>query len=124
MSLPVLMMAVVSVSLNALAQIALKKTMITIGPVPGTVPEVFSFLLSLLSSIWFLAGMSCYVVSIGVWLGVLAKAEVSSAYPLLSIGYVITAVIGYLFLGEGVGFGKMAGIALICCGILVISRNG
>lgn len=45
------------------------------------------------------------------------------AYPLLSIGYIITAIIGYYFLGENVNLTRIAGIALICFGIVVISRS-
>jgi multidrug transporter EmrE-like cation transporter len=54
---------------------------------------------------------------------VLSKTEVSLAYPLLSIGYIIAAVIGYYFLGENVNFTRIGGIALICVGIVVISRS-
>jgi len=45
------------------------------------------------------------------------------AYPLLSIGYIITAIMGYYFLGENVNLTRIAGIALICFGIVVISRS-
>jgi len=67
--------------------------------------------------------MTCYALSIGIWLIVLGKTEVSLAYPLLSIGYIITAIIGYYILGENVNLTRIAGIALICFGIVVISRS-
>tara|TARA_R110002020_G_scaffold316899_2_gene532247 strand:- start:12082 stop:12456 length:375 start_codon:yes stop_codon:yes gene_type:complete len=115
--------AVGSVSLNALAQIALRKTMLSIGPLPSGIAALPSFGFSLATNAWFIAGMACYVVSIGIWMIVLGKVEVSVAYPLLSIGYVITAIIGYFYLGEDVNALRIAGIALICCGIVVISRS-
>jgi multidrug transporter EmrE-like cation transporter len=55
---------------------------------------------------------------------VLAKTEVSLAYPLLSIGYIMTAIVGYYFLGENVNLARIGGIALICFGTLLISRSG
>jgi multidrug transporter EmrE-like cation transporter len=116
-------LAVGSVSLNALAQIALRKTMLTAGPLPSGLTNVIGFVFSLLLNPWFLAGMTCYATSIGSWMIVLSKAEVSLAYPLLSIGYIIAAIIGYYFLGENVNVARIGGIALICCGIIVISRN-
>ncbi len=67
--------------------------------------------------------MACYAISIGVWLVVLSKLEVSVAYPLLSIGYVITAIVGFFFLGENVTFLRMIGIALICGGLFFITRT-
>lgn len=116
-------LAVFSVTLNALAQIALRKTMLTIGTVPSSLSSIPVFLLSLGMNLWFIGGMTCYVVSIGVWMAVLRKAEVSIAYPLLSIGYLITAAIGYFFMNEHVNATRIVGIAIICCGIIIISRS-
>ena len=49
-----------------------------------------------------------------VWLIVLSKAEVSYAYPLISLGYVFTAVLARLLFGEAVGLMRMAGIVITC----------
>ncbi len=119
----VLALAVVSVSLNALAQVALRKTMLSVGALPASASEIVKFVLSVALNPWFIGGMACYVLSIGGWLLVLAKIEVSIAYPLLSIGYVITAIIGYFYLSENVGPSRLAGIVIICIGIFVISRS-
>lgn len=67
--------------------------------------------------------MSLYAVSIGLWMAVLGKVEVSLAYPLLSIGYIITAFIGYFFLHENVNMIRIIGLATICLGIIIISRS-
>jgi multidrug transporter EmrE-like cation transporter len=116
-------LAIGSVSLNAMAQIALRKTMLTAGALPSGLNNAAGFVFALLFNPWFVAGMACYAASIGSWMIVLSKTEVSLAYPLLSIGYIMTAIIGYYFLGENVNVGRIAGIALICCGIVVISRS-
>lgn len=117
-------MAIFSISLNALAQIALRKTMLTVG-MPGSGGQsIANFLLNLAMTPWFIGGMTCYALSIGVWMLVLGKLEVSLAYPLLSIGYIIAAVIGYFYLGESVGVMRIAGIALICAGIVVLAKGG
>jgi len=118
-----LALAIVSVSLNAMAQIALRKTMLITEHLPSGATNVIGFAYSLLLSYWFLAGMTCYAVSIGSWMIVLAKTEVSLAYPLLSIGYIMTAIVGYYFLGENVNLARSGGIALICFGTLLISRS-
>lgn len=120
-----LALAIGSVSLNAMAQIALRKTMLITGHLPSGATNVIGFAYSLLLSYWFLAGMTCYAVSIGIgsWMIVLAKTEVSLAYPLLSIGYIMTAIVGYYFLGENVNLARSGGIALICFGTLLISRS-
>ena len=56
-------------------------------------------------------------------MAVLGKVEVSLAYPLLSIGYVITAIIGYFFLNEDVNTLRLIGLSLICVGIIFIFRS-
>ena len=40
----------------------------------------------------------------------LSKAEVSYAYPLISLGYVFTAILARVLFGEAVGVTRMAGI--------------
>lgn len=123
MSLLVLLLAFASVSLNAFAQVALRKTMLTIAPLPDAIAGYFGFALQLLMNPWFIIGMSCYVFSIGLWMAVLGKVEVSLAYPLLSFGYIIATAIGYFFLKEDVNTMRLVGLSLICVGIVFISRS-
>jgi multidrug transporter EmrE-like cation transporter len=117
------LLAVTSVTLNAFAQIALRKTMQSIGAMPQGIYDCLHFGGQLLINVWFLTGMSLYAVSIGLWMAVLGKVEVSLAYPLLSIGYIITAFIGYFFLHENVNLMRIIGLATICVGIVIISRS-
>lgn len=122
MTLYVFLLAVGSISLNASAQIALRKTMLAVGRPPNLEGAV-AFVFAILTTPWFILGMACYAVSIGAWLIVLSRTEVSAAYPLLSIGYVITAIVGALFLGEHVTLGRIAGIGLICGGLTLIAQS-
>ena len=112
-----------SVSLNALAQVALRKTMLGIGSMPQRLVDAGSFLVNLVVSPWFAGGLFCYAASLGLWLIVLGKVEVSLAYPMLSIGYLITAFVGYVWLQEHVDLNRIVGIGLIGVGIVVLSRS-
>lgn len=123
MNLITFIIALASVSLNALAQIALRKTMLTLGQMPSELSGYFNLALNLLSNIWFMLGMGCYVVSIGLWMAVLGKVEVSLAYPLSSVGFILTAVIGYFFMEENVNLIRIIGLTFICVGIIIISRS-
>lgn len=110
-----------SVSLNAMAQIVLRKAMT--GPPLPPASDVMALSFALAGNVWLWAGMLCYAASIGLWLVVLSRVEVSAAYPMLSIGYVIAAVMGYFFLGENVGIERIAGIALIGAGVMLVART-
>lgn len=123
MNLMTFILALFSVSLNALAQVAMRKTMLSIPAFPNMLSEGWGYAVAVLLNPWFIGSMSCYAVSIVVWMMVLGKAEVSLAYPLLSVGYIIAAVIGYFFLKEDLNSMRIIGLVLICAGIIFISRS-
>jgi multidrug transporter EmrE-like cation transporter len=112
------------VGMNAAAQLLLKAA--TRPLAAFTVFDVDTLVKSvaiLALSVPFWAGMMCYAFSICVWLAALSKAPVSVAYPMLSLGYVVVAAASALWLGESLTLMKVFGIALICAGVLVVSRS-
>ena len=66
-----------------------------------------------------LVGLALYCVSAVVWLAVLARWEVSKAYPLVGLGFALAAVLGWL-LGEQLTGVRWAGVALICLGVILV----
>jgi multidrug transporter EmrE-like cation transporter len=111
-----------SVSMNAGAQIALRKAMLTLGAIPS-ISEPLAFLWTFVRNIYLWGGLSFYAVSILLWLAVLSSNQVSVAYPMLSIGYVIAAAFSFLLLGEAIPPMRLVGIALICAGVVCVSRT-
>ena len=114
---------VFGVMLNASAQLALKEGMRRIGYFNFGLENCGRILLAVAASPYILAGLACYVVSVAVWLLVLSRVEVSYAYPLLSIGYIVTAVVGHAFFHEALGPSRWAGILVICAGVWLITRS-
>lgn len=110
-----------SVSLNALAQVVLRKAMLLMLPLGASAS--LQFVRKLISNPYLWAGLCCYTLSIGLWLAVLSRLQVSLAYPMLSIGYIIAAALGVLFLQESLGAYRVMGIVIICLGVILISRN-
>ena len=45
-----------------------------------------------------------------VWILALSRVEVSVAYPMLSIGYVVNAVAAYFLFGEAVTLQRLLGV--------------
>ena len=105
-----------SVSLNALAQIFLRHAMRDLH-FPLTVPSFMERIFSL----GMLGGMLCYAVSIVLWLIVLSRVQVSIAYPFQAFGYVLASLVAWLFLGEGMSVQNIVGLALICLGVIILS---
>jgi len=70
-------------------------------------------------------GILFYVISMVSWLFALTRFEVSLAYPMMSISYVLVflGAIAIPALGETATISKVAGIGLIVIGVSVISIN-
>jgi drug/metabolite transporter (DMT)-like permease len=60
----------------------------------------------------------------GSHLFVLSKVELSFAYPFLSLAYVAVAVFAYFIFREDLNAFRIAGIACICAGTVLIAQSG
>ena len=119
----VLSLILVDVALNVTGQLSLKYGMSKFGNFSlslSTLPPVF---MKAATNVHVLLGLLCYGLGFMVWLIVLAKAEVSWAYPMISLGYVFTAILARMLLGETVTVTRMAGILVTCLGVLLIARS-
>jgi small multidrug resistance pump len=53
----------------------------------------------------------------------LRKIPVSVAFPSVSLSYVLVALLGFWLYGEALTVSKLVGIALVCCGVFLITRT-
>jgi multidrug transporter EmrE-like cation transporter len=109
--------------LNALASLFIKAGMNKIGEFSFGFHSLFNIAFKVAASPFFLLGLACYVVSLVIWVLVLSRLEVSIAYPMVSIGYVINAVLAYMWLGEDLSLVRIIGIIVICGGVVLVARN-
>jgi multidrug transporter EmrE-like cation transporter len=111
------------VALNAAAQLFLKAATRASGTLvrdTGAVSWTSAAHLLQAPPLW--AGLSCYGLSVFLWVGALSRVPVSVAYPMLSVGYIINAFAAAALFGEALSVAKLAGIALIVAGVLVLTR--
>jgi multidrug transporter EmrE-like cation transporter len=124
MSLMTWVLILAGVGLNAAAQLLLKSATKPLGQFTAFNADILSSSIAILfKSPPFWSGMVCYGASLCVWLAALSKAPVSTAYPMLSLGYVVVAVVSVAWLGESMTPVKIAGIALICLGVVLLTRS-
>ena len=122
LSTKILALALLSVSFAALAQVLLKKAVTDMPPQLSSAVDAVSWLLSLPVNPFLIAGVMLYVASLALWLIVLSRAEVSAAYPMASVGFLITAVVAHYTLGESVTLWRIGGILLICAGMFLVTH--
>jgi multidrug transporter EmrE-like cation transporter len=124
MSLITWILILTGVGLNAAAQLLLKLATRPLGHFTVFNADTLNLsVITLFKSVPFWTGMVCYGASLCVWVAALAKAPVSTAYPMLSLGYVVVAAVSVAWLGETLTASKMLGIALICTGVVLVSRS-
>ena len=113
--------------LNAVAQLLLKMGVNSVvassGAFAYTRENFLPIGLKLITQLPILGGLSCYVISVVVWILGLSRVDVSIAYPLLSLGYVLNALGAYYFLGEALSLQRWAGIGIIIVGVYVLARS-
>lgn len=118
--LPLILLGVL---LNAAAQLCLKQGMRQIGHFAFSLENILPIGFKVALNPFVFAGLLCYVISVVVWLMALSRVEVSFAYPLLSVGYIVTAFAGQMFFGESLGSVRWAGIVVICLGVYLVTRS-
>lgn len=117
-----LTLVLTGVVLNALAQTLLKLGTNRLGAIEFTLHNAPAIAARTLTMWPFLTGFACYAISLVVWIAALSRVPVTIAYPMLSIGYILNALIARYWLGEQLSASGWAGIALICAGVWLIAR--
>lgn len=115
------------VLLNACAQLLLKagvnNVVSAIGTFDYSLANLWPVGLRLATQWPIIGGLSCYVVSVVVWILGLSRVDVSIAYPLLSIGYVLNAAAAWWLFGEALTPTRLLGIGVIIVGVYILTRS-
>lgn len=111
------------VLLNAFAQLLLKAGARDVGHFEFSVANVMPIGWKLATNLPIIGGLICYAVSVVIWILALSRVEVSIAYPMLSIGYVVNAALAYWLFGEAVTPMRVAGIAVIILGVFIVAKS-
>jgi len=118
-----LALVLTGVLLNAVAQLMLKAGTNAIGAFQFSAANLGPIGCKVATQPFILGGLACYAVSVVVWILALSRVEVSIAYPMLSIGYVVNAVAAYFLFGEAVGVQRLVGIGVIIVGVYIVARS-
>jgi multidrug transporter EmrE-like cation transporter len=114
---------VFGVLLNAVAQLLLKAGARNVGEIHLTMQNWFVIGLKVAAQLPIIGGLTCYVLSVVLWIIALSRVDVSIAYPMLSLGYVVTAVGAWYFFGEPVSLQRLLAICVILVGVALLART-
>ena len=110
-----------SIFLGAMGQILLKKGMLVYGAVDAS--RIWSQIFRVLMVPHILIGLVCFSGSFVLWLSVISRNEISYAYPMVSVSYVVILLVSALWFHEAVSLMRIAGVLLICLGVVAITRT-
>lgn len=111
----------ISILLAICGQLLMKKGMLMMGRFP--VNEMIIKIIPMFIQPYVFLGLVCFVISSIFWLVVLSRVDLSFAYPMVSIGYIIVAIVAYFLFGENLTLIRWIGILTICLGVYFISRS-
>jgi multidrug transporter EmrE-like cation transporter len=113
-----------SVALSACAQIALKGGMAAPAVQRSlATSDRLAAIVEIALNPLIILGLTLYFLSAAVWLLVLARVEVSLAYPFVALGFVFTAVLGRLIFQDSFSVAKILGTLLIMAGVVMLARG-
>ena len=109
---------------GAVGQILMKTGMSQIGQI-GDLGKLInsSTIFSIFTNIYVIGGLLLYATASFLWLGALSTFDVSLMYPLLSLAYVVVAILSFIFLKEDITLLRWTGIVLVVVGCFVIVRS-
>ena len=111
-----LLIALLSIGFSVIAQFLLR------SGVQGIILSEFGSFDLLLKNWRIWAGFACYSTAALIWLRVLADWDVSKAYPMMGIGFVMTLLVG-LLQGEVVTTGRTIGVVAIFIGVVLVAKS-
>lgn len=111
-----------SVFLGAIGQVLVKYGAVNLE-LNFALKYLFPSILSILKNIPVMLGITSYGLSFLLWIKVLSKVELSYAYPMVSIGYVLIMFFSYFIFKENISFVRIIGVVFIIIGVILVARS-
>ena len=123
MRLTLVLLVLVSVLLSAGSQVLMKVGMTAPGlrSVLASDANPAQIAYAIAASPSILLGMFCFGLSAIVWLFVLSKVPLSTAYPFVALGIAITVIAGRLIFDEPMPVTKLLGVGFIIVGVVAVA---
>lgn len=101
----------------------LKRGLSQVGVAEIHLKNTSVFLFRALTTPLVLVGFLSYAIGSLLWLIVISRVELSFAYPLISIGYVLVAIFSWWLFKENITWIRWLGTVVIILGVILVSRG-
>ena len=124
------MLIIFSVVLGVAGQFALKYGVEAASSQPSSritesldAKSMIAFFHSAATNKFVILGFALYLISALSWLIILSRVDLSFAYPLISIGYILIMVLSKYIYHEPLTLLKIVGTLLVCAGVFLLVRS-
>lgn len=118
-----LIVIIVSVILTVAGQLLWKIGANQLGQISITFSNFIPSTVKLFTNLWIVIGCLIFIVSSILWMIALTSANLSYVYPFLGLGYVLIALVSWLFLHESISLLRLSGMVLVCIGVILVARG-
>lgn len=109
----------ISIGFNVVGQFLLKSGVNKLGQLSFD----FTHIVKAFLSPFVLIGLFAYFVGSIFWILALSHKDLSYAYPMLSIGYLLIVLISWAFLNEQVSLLRIGGVVLVSFGLFLVFKS-
>ncbi len=119
---PILLLFI-AVCFSVTGELLLKHGMNQVGLLSFEMRLLLPSLLRAFTNPYVILGLGSIFVGAIFWLSVLSRVNLSYAYPMLSISYILVVFASWLMLGEPLSLTRILGVVIIMGGVFVVYRS-
>lgn len=112
-----------AVCISVTGELLLKHGMNQVGVLSLHPDNILPGLWRSFTSPFVLLGFAAVFTGSIFWLSVISRADLSFAYPMLSLGYILVVIASWAFLNEHFNPVRLLGVLVICVGVVIVSRT-
>lgn len=115
-----LLLLIPAILLSTTGQLFLKMGMNQVSGFAFSADSILQVLPTVAQSPYIWIGFAGFIGGTIFWLGVISRAPLSLAYPILALSYFVVVFEAWLFLGEAVTLQRLVGVAIIVAGVIIV----
>ena len=114
------LLLICNVLFTVTGQLLLKQGMLQVGRVEG-VSRVIHKLIQAFMNPFVIGGIATYGFTTMIWLVILSRVKLSVAYPIISLGYLLSILFSWIFFKESIPRIRVLGAVVICIGVYLVA---
>ncbi|MBU2589404.1 MAG: EamA family transporter [Nanoarchaeota archaeon] len=113
----------IGILMGVIAQLIMKLGMKRHGKVKLSLKRIHRDILRIYLNVFVFLGVFLYLFAFFIWIFVISKIDLSYAYPLVSVNFVLIALASKIFFKESVSKKRWLSILIILIGVLLVTMS-